>query len=127
MARISIVESRTQRRLILDGKLIAPWIAELRDACQRAKAGLQDRELVVELRNLILISQEGENLLLDLMKEGVTFRCSGGFAKLVLSRLLRSMPKAFRRRDDIGQEGPVGETTAEALEFRIKGDGPRYV
>jgi len=30
----------TQRRLIVEGKLIAPWAAELRSACENARADL---------------------------------------------------------------------------------------
>ncbi len=30
MLKISVVDSRIERRLVLEGKLIAPWVAELR-------------------------------------------------------------------------------------------------
>ena len=89
MLKISIVESHNQIRLVLEGKLVAPWADELRPACEKAKAGLGDREHVVEVRNLTVINQAGENVLLELMKEGVKFRGSGVFTKHMLKQLAR--------------------------------------
>jgi hypothetical protein len=41
--------------------------AELRSAFEGARADLQGRELVVEMKHITTISQEGENVLLQLM------------------------------------------------------------
>ena len=87
--KISICEDRNQHRLILEGKLIGPWAAELKAACDKAKADLSGRELIVEMRNLTAISQEGENLLLGLLNEGIKLRCRGVFTKLILKQLVR--------------------------------------
>jgi hypothetical protein len=89
LLRISICEGRKQRRLLLEGKLIAPWATELRTACEKAKTDLDGRELVVEMNNLSAISQEGENVLLDLLSEGIKFRCHGVFTKFILKQLAR--------------------------------------
>ena len=87
--KISIVESPSQCRLVLEGKLISPWIGELRAECAKAKADLHGRELIVDMKNLLSISQEGENVLIDLMNQGVNFRGSGVFTKHVLRQLAR--------------------------------------
>jgi hypothetical protein len=87
--KISICEGRNQRRLLLEGKLIAPWATELRTACEKAKADLHGRELIVEMNNLSAISQEGENVLLELLSEEIKFRCRGVFTKLILQQLVR--------------------------------------
>ena len=50
MLKISVVELRSWRRLILEGKLLAPWVTELRRRAKQARADLQDRELVIDLR-----------------------------------------------------------------------------
>ncbi len=93
MLRISIHEVRNERRLIVEGKLIAPWSDELKTACDRARADLDGRELVVELTNLTAISQQGENALFGLMSEGVKFRGCGVFTKQVLRQLARRTRK----------------------------------
>jgi len=105
MLKISILEGRNERRLIVEGKLVAPWSAELKTACDKARVDLGGRELVVDVRNLSVISQEGENVLLDLINQGVRFRCCGVFTKQVLKQLARRMRRTSRRRShDVANE-----------------------
>ncbi len=75
MLKISIVEGTKQRRLVVEGKLVPPWSDELKAACARAESGLDGRELVIDLKNVTTISQQGENVLLEVMKQGA--RCRG--------------------------------------------------
>lgn len=89
MLKISLVENRTYCFLVLEGKLIAPWTVELRTACEKARADLRNRELVVDLKHITAISQEGENVLFELMNEHVKFRGRGVFTKQVLRQIAR--------------------------------------
>jgi hypothetical protein len=89
MLKISRIDSASQRRLVVEGKLVAPWAAELRNACQEAKADLDGRELVVEMKHITMISQEGENVILELINEGTRFRCRGVFTKHVVKEPTR--------------------------------------
>ena len=91
MLRISIVERRSQRRLVLEGKLVAPWAHELKPAYQEASADLNGRELVIDMKGLTAISEDGENVLLELMKAGACFRRPGVFTKHILKRLVRKV------------------------------------
>jgi hypothetical protein len=93
MLKISLIDGVRRRRLILEGKLMAPWAVELRRACEEAKADLLDRELVVEMKHVTTISQEGENVIVDLLNGGIKFRCDGVFAKHVLKQLTRRTNK----------------------------------
>ena len=90
MLKISILDTPSQRRLTLEGRLIAPWAAELRTAWMAAQVDLNDRELVIDLKNLTAISEDGENALLELLREGIKFCSSGVFTKHVLKQLARS-------------------------------------
>jgi hypothetical protein len=96
MLRISLIDGRTQRRLILEGKLIAPWSAELRSACQKTRADLNGRELVIEMKHITAISQEGENVILELINDGVRFSCRGVFSKHVFRELARRARRDVR-------------------------------
>jgi uncharacterized protein (UPF0218 family) len=94
MLKISVIDRRTKRRLVLEGKLVAPWLAELKSAFESASADLRGRELVVEMKHITTISQEGENVLLQLMTEGTRIRCCGDvFTKHVLKQLARRANK----------------------------------
>jgi hypothetical protein len=89
MLKISLIDSSKQRRLVVEGKPIAPWAAELRSACERARADLRGRELVIEMKQITMISQEGEDVILGLIKSGIRLRCSGVFTKHVVKELTR--------------------------------------
>ena len=89
MLKISITETPSYRRLLIEGKLIAPWAAELKRAWREAAADLNGRELLIDVKDLTAISEDGENVVLELMKEGARFRSSGVFTKQVLKRLAR--------------------------------------
>ena len=93
MFRISIVEAHGQRRLVLEGKLVPPWTVEVENAWRNAGAKLQDGEaIVIDLTNVTLISRDGENMLLKMMRDGENSACdaelgnSGAVAHMEISR-----------------------------------------
>jgi anti-anti-sigma regulatory factor len=88
MLKITVAEQPRRRRVIVEGKLIAPWAAELTSAYQIARTDLQDRDLIVDLRSLTAISPEGEAVLLQLMREKAKFLC-GVYMKEVVRQLAR--------------------------------------
>jgi hypothetical protein len=96
MLKISLIDSARQRRVIVEGKLIAPWAAELGNACEEAKADLLGRDLVIEMKHLTTISQEGENVILKLINGRFKFRCHGVFTKQVMKRLTRRANRDLR-------------------------------
>jgi hypothetical protein len=98
MLKISLIDSARWRRLIVEGKLIAPWAAELKSACEKARADLRGRELIIEMRHITAINQEGENVILDFINEGIKFRCEGVFTKQVVKELTR---RAGRNVDEV--------------------------
>jgi hypothetical protein len=89
MFKISIVEERGQRRLMLEGRLVRPWTTEVESAWKTAGEGLQGRKLVVDLRNVTFISPDGETTLISLMRDGARFSCTGVLTKHVLKQLAR--------------------------------------
>jgi anti-anti-sigma regulatory factor len=95
MLKITVVEDPRQRRMIVEGKLIAPWAAELTSTYQTVRTNLQDRELIVDLRSLTAISPEGEDVLLQLMREKVQFLC-GVYMKEVLRQLVLKTRDSLR-------------------------------
>ena len=94
--KISVFESSKQRRLVLEGMLVAPWATELNTACETARVDLNGRELVVELKNLVAISDEGENILLTLMGDGVKVRAHGVYAKHLVREVARKIRSNVR-------------------------------
>jgi hypothetical protein len=89
MLKISILDTPSQRRLVIEGKLVGPWAAELLRVWRQATADLNGRALVIDAKGLTATAEDGENVLLELMKEGASFRSSGVFTKQVLKRMAR--------------------------------------
>ena len=113
MLKLSVIDSRAERRLVLEGKLVAPWVAELRTAWKAVNGEIEGRQLVVELKDVSVVSQEGENALLEMMNAGAKFRCGGVVTKHVIKELRRRSKrdpsKAVREEhsrvpDDQGQK-----------------------
>jgi hypothetical protein len=100
MLKISLIDNTRRRRLIVEGKLIGPLGAELKSACEKARADLRGRELVIEMKHITMISQEGEDVILGLIKSGIRFRCSGVFTKHVVKELTRRARRNLRIRAD---------------------------
>lgn len=89
MFKISIVETRHQRRLVLEGKLVPPWTAEVESAWRSAGEQLQGRKLIIDLTNVTLFSPDGENTLFELMRKGAKFSRGDVFTQHVLKQLAR--------------------------------------
>jgi hypothetical protein len=89
MFKISIVENRGERRLVVEGKLISPWTAEVESVWKNAGENLQGRKLIIDLTNVTLIGVDGENTLFKLMRDGARFTHGGVLTKHVLKQLAR--------------------------------------
>ena len=101
MFKISTIDTRSQRTLVVEGTLIGSWVAELRTTWRTASQELGGRRLVVDLSNLTVISLEGENAIFHLMKEGAEFSRGGILIRHVLKQLARKK-----------QRGPCSKTGA---------------
>jgi hypothetical protein len=75
MLKISFVDVRRQRRMVVEGTLVPPWTDELASACEKARANLEGRELLIDLRGVTTISTEGKKLLLELVRSKTKLRC----------------------------------------------------
>jgi hypothetical protein len=91
MLKISTVDTASRRRLVVEGRLIHPWASELTSVWRQATANLNGLALVIDVKCLTAIDEDGENVLLELMKQGARFHSSGVFTKQMLKRLTRKI------------------------------------
>jgi hypothetical protein len=87
MFKISTVDKPHERRLVVEGRLVTPWVAELRRNWRAAGSSLEGRRLVIDLTNATAIDSEGEAAIFDLMQDGAKFCCSGVLTKHVVKQL----------------------------------------
>ena len=73
--------------------MVGIGITQLRTICARLKSELKGRALIIDMKDVMLISQEGENALLQLVDHGAKFRLEGALAKLILQQLAHRSKK----------------------------------
>lgn len=87
MLKISTIDTPSERRLVVEGKLVEPWLTELKRTWNSTGEGLQGRRRVIDLHNITVISREGEDALSDLMRQGARFSCGGVLTRHLLKKL----------------------------------------
>jgi anti-anti-sigma regulatory factor len=73
MLRITLHDSPTVLRFQLEGKLVGPWVAELRRSWQTAWSVQAGRKLVIDLTDVAFIDDSGKQLLSELYELGAQF------------------------------------------------------
>ena len=89
MLKITRVKTERRWRVVLEGELVAPWVAELRKEWKEIRTLEGDLKVIVDLRNVISTSQEGRDVLFEMMSQGVKFICGGVLNRHVLQQLAR--------------------------------------
>lgn len=98
MLKISTIDTRSERRLVIEGRLIDPYVAELKQSWGTANQNLDGRKLVIDLSNATVISREAEDALEELMCEGARFSCCGVLNKYLVKRMAHRCNGAVARR-----------------------------
>lgn len=120
MFKISTVDTQSQRRLVVEGALVGPWVAELRTAWKSASQDLGGRKLLIDLRSLTVISREGEDAIFDLIKQGAKFSRGGICTKYTVKRLTRACQAMLRHN---ASETDINATGREETGIEIETEG----
>jgi hypothetical protein len=87
MLKITIIDTPREQRLVLEGRLATPGLAELEATWQRARTRLGTRRCMVDLRNTTFIDESAERILLEMQGEGAQFMAYGVFTKHRMQQL----------------------------------------
>lgn len=121
MLKISLNQTPTQCRVVLAGRMVGTAVKELRTTYASLKSELKGRALVIDMKEVVLISQEGENTLLQLIHQGAKFHAQGVLARGILhqlahrsnkqvSDLIDTLPISERKGEASGSDGPAHGT-----------------
>ena len=86
MLKITINETPTEKRWILQGRLVGPWVTELRTCWKKTHRDQGQRTCIVDLNEVTFIDRKGERLLRTMSKEGAQFIATGIYIKHVLQQ-----------------------------------------
>jgi len=87
MLRITKIDTPTEQKLILEGRLTEPWIADLASHWKETRYHHPERKFVVDLRGVMRIDSGGESALALMKAEGAEFLASGIRIKHLLEDL----------------------------------------
>ena len=89
MLKITITETATEQRWTLQGRLVAPWVDELKTSWKSACRTIQGRRCIVNLDEVTFIDKRGERMLRSMSSKGAQFVASDVYVNHVLDRLKR--------------------------------------
>jgi len=84
MLRITISDDPAEQVWIIQGRLVAPWAAELENAWNKSRSRRDARRCVVDLSEVTLIDKRGEKVLRAMGKAGAEFIACGVYTKHVV-------------------------------------------
>jgi hypothetical protein len=96
MFKISTVDTTRERRLVVEGTLVNPWVDELRKTWNAGASSLKGRHTVIDLTNATMIDREGEAAIFELMQGGAKFCCGDVLTKHVLKQLAHKCHTGLR-------------------------------
>ncbi len=76
MLRISVEQEQNTLSFVLEGRLVGPWVDELRTVWQQQTNRGQSLQVTVDLCGLTAMDADGQHLLDELMQGGATLRCA---------------------------------------------------
>jgi hypothetical protein len=88
--KITITKTPALMRWVLQGRLVEPWVSELRINWKKAYRSRKVCTCVIDLNDVISVDLAGEKLLRTMSREGVQFIASGLYIRHVLEALKMS-------------------------------------
>src|SRR5260370_38763169 len=81
------METATDRRWIVQGRLVGPWVSELRTAWKRAHRGSDKPPCIIDLNDVTSIDKSGARLLRAMSKKGAQLMARGLHVNHVVEHL----------------------------------------
>lgn len=77
MLKITVVETPTEQRFVLYGRLVGPWIGELQRVWENLRQQRGNRSPVVDLNDVTLIDDSADRLLTAMLEQGAELVARG--------------------------------------------------
>jgi anti-anti-sigma regulatory factor len=87
MLRITVIDTPTEQKWVLQGKMTEPWVSEVRSNWKRTRSTRRGKAIVVDLNDVTFIDPAGERLLQGLIRTGVVCKARGVYLKAVMEEL----------------------------------------
>lgn len=88
MLKVSVVESRMRRTLVIEGSLTAPWAKELETVWKKVLEARGEQKIVVDLSEATVIDASGKAILAAMVAEGTELVGKGVYTEYLVKKLL---------------------------------------
>lgn len=99
MLKITPVTQGSTTKLILEGKLVSPWTDELQKTWDELRKAHPEHTVVLDLKDVTSVSDQGQRLLRQMKMDGTVFNCSRGVHTMHVLRNLVRGPGCFGSRE----------------------------
>lgn len=89
MLRISVERNADTLSLVLEGRLVGPWVDELRQASDEVSAS-RGASFIVDLCGVTAMDARGQDLLDELRRAGAALRCGDVMNQYLVEEMARS-------------------------------------
>lgn len=120
MLRVTVVEGRSELRVVVEGMLGAAGISELESAWRQAKQAWRGR-IVIDLSGMTSIDSSGQAALLVMIREGARLTARGAFNKYLAKDLMGKAHQSLAAQHmpiERGNTVGLGEGGMKLLETR---------
>lgn len=87
MLRITIAETATEQRWTLEGRLVQPWVGEMKACWKNRHRDQNGRSCTIDLTGVTCIDSVGLRALRTMSREGARFTGTGIYTKHVVEQL----------------------------------------
>ncbi len=95
MLKITPITEGSKTTLVLEGKLVGPWIDELEKTWDELRKNHPEHTLVLDLKDVTSVSDHGQQVLRQMKTSGTFFNCSRGVHTMHVLRDLMRGPGCF--------------------------------
>ncbi len=98
MLRVTVVDDGAEQRLLVEGKLVAPWVKELESVWKKVQEARRDRRIVVDLSEMTSIDSSGQAALMAMIGEGARLTAKGVYNEYLVKELMNKAREARASR-----------------------------
>ena len=87
MFKVTTITNQTQRIFVLEGSLVDPWLSSLKEKWDEERRAQEGAMFVIDLTKVTIVSQHGENILLQLFTDGARLAGNSPLARMVIHQV----------------------------------------
>jgi ABC-type transporter Mla MlaB component len=96
MLRTMIAETPFEQRWVLQGRLCNQWAADLKERWESTRSAREGRKCTIDLEDVTSVDAVGEDVLLEMAREGAVLMATRAYMKDILQSL-QVPPNSARR------------------------------